>query len=177
MSSLKIATILLSILLTTQRLFATQVADLPYSTTERCELSGSGPLIPSKKKTQNLSKITAAVNTAESRQCVSLFTNLTLKCLKIEGDLYCKGQKSSCPILWDVAVVNKMNERLFINQDERFRISLESDDFSGALTKNLRALCALGDSIAFKIKRTCPEDDSHALLPKSISIAPPTLTK
>jgi hypothetical protein len=85
---------------------------------------------------QNLENLYQFVTVVEQSSCHSAFEALTLSCLQEQVERNCKSgdskARSHCPILSDLIVVNKLNEKQFVTRDERLQLTRQESGGSYA---------------------------------------------
>ncbi len=105
-----------------------------------------------------LKQINEFVDQKERQKCRSFFEALTLNCLQLEVKNKCKDE--TCTILSDIALVNKVNERLFVSREETYKISQKSENYAEAYAKALSTKYAnLTTELVLMSKENCSDGD------------------
>ena len=117
---------------------------------------------------QDLTNIYQTVSLIEKNQCKSLFDNLTLSCLEVEITKNCNGIqggfKRDCPLVSDVIIVNRVNEKYFVTANEKIKISENNANYGAALGQALRRRYSLlATEFIFLSSRACKESDASCL--------------
>ncbi len=119
---------------------------------------------------QTLDNLYQFVTMVEQSSCRSAFDALTLSCLQDQVQRNCRSQGGNCPLLSDVIVVNKLNEKQFVTREERVQImKQEGTGNYAAIYSRLvsRKYALLATELLLLQKRTCRPEE-HACLAREL---------